>query len=125
MGKKILVADDSALARMFAIRCLQIAGQSDATYIEAEHGQAALDAMGSQQVDLLVTDITMPVMGGVDLVKQMQQVSKLAAIPVIVITSAGNQTERQALEALGAKAILTKPLTPPMMAEVLDRVFTK
>jgi len=125
MAKKILVVDDSALARMFAIRCLQIAGQNDGSFVEAENGQAALEVLGSQAIDLLVTDITMPVMGGVDLVKQMQQVAKLKAIPIIVITSAGNQTERQTLEDLGAKAVLTKPLTPPMMAEVLDRVFAE
>jgi CheY-like chemotaxis protein len=125
MEKTILVVDDSALARMFAIRCLQIAGQSKAIFLEAEHGQAALDVMRSTAIDLLVTDITMPVMGGVDLVKQMKEIEKLASIPIIVITSAGNQAERQALEEYGAKAVLTKPLTPPMMAEVLDRVFTK
>ena len=125
MGKKILVVDDSSLARMFAVRCLQIAGQGDAEFSEAENGKDALDVLSTKAFDLLVTDITMPVMDGVELVRQMQSVPQLASVPVIVITSAGNQMERKALEDLGAKAVLTKPLTPPVMADVLSRVFSR
>ncbi|MCW8859733.1 MAG: response regulator, partial [Deltaproteobacteria bacterium] len=88
--KKIIVADDSSTARMFIKRCLQIIGLGDAEIIEAEHGKEALAAAKAQDVDLLLTDLNMPVMDGETLLKWVKSSPKLCDLPVIVITSAGN-----------------------------------
>lgn len=117
--KRIIVADDSATARMFIKRCLQIIGLGDAEIIEAEHGKEALSAAKAQPVDLLLTDLNMPVMDGETLVKWVKASPKLCELPVIVITSAGNPAKEAQLLALGAYRVLNKPVSPPIMMDAL------
>jgi two-component system chemotaxis response regulator CheY len=117
--KRIIIADDSTTARMFIKRCLQIIGLGDAEIIEAEHGKEALTAAKAQKVDLLLTDLNMPVMDGETLVKWIKASPKLCDLPVIVITSAGNPAKEAQLLALGAHRVLNKPVSPPVMMEAL------
>ncbi|MCW9050449.1 MAG: response regulator [Deltaproteobacteria bacterium] len=117
--KKIIVADDSSTARMFIKRCLQIIGLGDAEIIEAEHGKEALAAAKAQDVDLLLTDLNMPVMDGETLLKWVKSSPKLCDLPVIVITSAGNPVKEAQLLELGAHRVLNKPVSPPMLMDAL------
>lgn len=64
---RIAIVDDSGTARMFIRRCLEIAGFHEAEIIEAENGRDALEAIRLHPVDLLLTDLTMPVMDGLTL----------------------------------------------------------
>ena len=117
--KRIIVADDSTTARMFIKRCLQIIGLGDVEIIEAEHGKEALAAAKAQEVDLLLTDLNMPVMDGETLIKWVKASPKLGDLPVIVITSAGNPVKEAQLLELGAHRVLNKPVSPPMMMDAL------
>lgn len=117
--KRIIIADDSATARMFIKRCLEIIGMDDAEIIEAEHGKEALAAAKAQHVDLLLTDLNMPVMDGETLVKWVKASPKLCDLPVIVITSAGNPAKEAQLIELGAHRVLNKPVSPPVMMDAL------
>lgn len=117
--KRIIIADDSATARMFIKRCLQIIGLGDAEIIEAEHGKEALAAAKEQPADLLLTDLNMPVMDGETLVKWVKASPKLSALPIVVITSAGNPAKEKQLLELGAYKVLNKPVAPPMMMDAL------
>ncbi len=117
--KRIIIADDSATARMFIKRCLQIIGLGDAEIIEAEHGKEALEAAKANHVDLLLTDLNMPVMDGETLVKWVKASPKLCELPVIVITSAGNSAKEAQLLDLGAYKVLNKPVSPPIMMDAL------
>ena len=117
--KRIIVADDSTTARMFIKRCLQIIGLGDVEIIEAEHGKEALAAAKAQEVDLLLTDLNMPVMDGETLIKWVKASPKLGELPVIVITSAGNPAKEAQLLELGAHRVLNKPVSPPMMMDAL------
>ena len=117
--KRIIVADDSTTARMFIKRCLQIIGLGDAEIIEAEHGKEALAAAKAQEVDLLLTDLNMPVMDGETLIKWVKASPKLGDLPIIVITSAGNPAKEAQLLELGAHRVLNKPVSPPMMMDAL------
>ena len=117
--KRIIIADDSTTARMFIKRCLQIIGLGDAEIIEAEHGKEALAAAKAQPVDLLLTDLNMPVMDGETLVKWVKASPKLGDLPIIVITSAGNPAKEAQLLELGAYRVLNKPVSPPVMMEAL------
>ena len=118
--KRIIIADDSATARMFIIRCLQIVGLGDAEFIEAEDGKQALEAAKKQPADLLLTDLNMPVMDGQTLVKWVKASPKLCDMPIIVITSAGNPAKEAQLLELGAYRVLNKPVSPPMMMDALQ-----
>jgi two-component system chemotaxis response regulator CheY len=117
--KRIIIADDSTTARMFIKRCLQIIGLGDAEIIEAEHGKEALAAAKAQEVDLLLTDLNMPVMDGETLIKWVKASPKLGDLPVIVITSAGNPAKEAQLLELGAHRVLNKPVSPPAMMDAL------
>jgi len=117
--KRIIIADDSTTARMFIKRCLQIIGLGDVEIIEAEHGKEALAAAKAQEVDLLLTDLNMPVMDGETLIKWVKASPKLGDLPVVVITSAGNPAKETQLLELGAHRVLNKPVSPPAMMDAL------
>lgn len=117
--KRIIIADDSATARMFIVRCLQIIGLGDAEFVEVEHGKAALAAAKEKKSDLLLTDLNMPVMDGETLVKWIKASPKLCELPVVVITSAGNPAKEAHLLELGAHRVLNKPVSPPLMMSAL------
>ena len=117
--KRIIIADDSTTARMFIKRCLHIIGLGEVEMIEAEDGKEALAAAKEQEVDLLLTDLNMPVMDGETLIKWVKASPKLGDLPVIVITSAGNPAKEAQLLELGAHRVLNKPVSPPMMMDAL------
>ncbi len=117
--KRIIIADDSATARMFIKRCLQIIGLGDAEFVEAEDGKQALEIAKAQPADLLLTDLNMPVMDGQTLVKWVKASPKLCQMPVVVITSAGNPAKEAQLLELGAHRVINKPVSPPVMMDAL------
>ena len=122
-NKKIVIADDSALARMFIRRCLEIAGLGDSEFIEAADGAEALQRLKEVHADMLVTDLTMPNMNGIELLKRISASPRLSGMPILVVTSAGNEEQRKQLLELGATRILSKPISPPMLVEAIDAVF--
>ncbi|MHC4870621.1 MAG: response regulator [Planctomycetota bacterium] len=120
--KKIVIADDSSTARMFIRRCLEIAGLDSVEFSEVENGKEALEYLKEYGADLLVTDLSMPVMGGVDLLKNIAASPKLNSTPVIVITSASNPAREKELLGLGAIAVLSKPVSPPDILDVVENI---
>jgi len=117
--KRIIIADDSATARMFIKRCLEIIGLGEADFIEAADGKAALNAAKEQIPDLLLTDLNMPIMDGETLLKWIKASPKLCEVPVIIITSAGNPAKEEQLLKLGARQVINKPISPPIMMDAL------
>jgi two-component system chemotaxis response regulator CheY len=122
MIKNVVIADDSALARMFIRRCLEIAGLGDANFIEASDGSEAISCMKKIKADLLVTDLTMPNMNGIELMRKISSSPRLSGTPVLVVTSAGNEEQRRELTELGVTRILSKPISPPILIEAIQMV---
>jgi two-component system chemotaxis response regulator CheY len=122
MIKNIVIADDSALARMFIRRCLEIAGLGDANFFEASDGSEAILRMKEVKADLLVTDLTMPNMNGIELMRKISVSPRLSGTPVLVVTSAGNVEQRKELMELGVTRILSKPISPPLLIEAIQEV---
>ena len=116
---RIIIADDSATARMFTRRCLEIIGLGDAVIIETEDGKAALAAAKEKRPDLLLTDLNMPVMDGETLLKWVKASPKLCDLPVVVITSVGNPEKEATLLRLGARQVIHKPVTPPQLLQAM------
>ncbi len=119
---KILIVDDSTTARMVIKRCLKIIGLTDATVIEVAHGQEALDIIKEQQVDLLVTDLNMPVMSGETLISRIKANPKLNEMPVIVVTCAGNPAKEAQLLGLGVNQVVNKPVSAELMLTALEGI---
>ena len=120
--KNIVIADDSALARMFIRRCLEIAGLGNANFYEASDGIEAIQKMKEVAADLLVTDLTMPNMNGIELMRRVATSPRLCGTPVFVVTSAGNEEQRKELFSLGVTRILSKPVSPPMLVEAINAI---
>lgn len=121
---RIVIADDSATARMFIRRCLEIIGLGEATLVEAENGREALSLLKEERADLLLTDLNMPVMDGATLLKWVKSSPRLHDLPVLVITSAGNPAKEQELTALGAFGVLNKPISPAVLMEALKPLMS-
>jgi CheY-like chemotaxis protein len=117
--KRILIVDDSATSRMIIRRCFEIAGLHDSQYHEAEDGLNAVSFLAENRVDLILSDLKMPKMDGNTFIKKLKMRDGTKWIPVVVISSMGNDiTEGQLLEA-GVKAIIRKPLSPEKVVETL------
>jgi two-component system chemotaxis response regulator CheY len=119
MIQTIVLADDSATARMIIRRCLEIGGLSNIRYYEARDGVEALDYVKNQKVDLVVTDLNMPNMDGQLLLKHIKASPRLTELPVLVISSACNEALETELLADGALAVLNKPVTPAGIVDAL------
>lgn len=107
-----LIVDDSAVMRKIVQRLLTQAGIEFDNVLEASNGADALTTLGASKVDLILSDINMPVMNGLDFVKNLATVENARGVPVIMITTEGS--EAHVMEALssGAKGYIRKPFTP-------------
>lgn len=114
---RALIVDDSSVMRKIVERSLRQAGLAIAEVIEASNGAEALAAIESHEVDLILCDINMPVMDGLEFVKQLSQMPKGKGIPVVMITTEGSEGHVvQALSA-GARGYIRKPFTPDQVKE--------
>ncbi|HKK64550.1 MAG TPA: response regulator [Clostridia bacterium] len=116
---KIMIVDDSATSRMIIKRCFQMAGYQDSTFIEAEDGLKALSNLNRNTVDLVVTDLNMPKMDGATFIKKLRLIDKTKQLPVLIISSMGNERLETELEEKDVMGILRKPMTPEKVTEVL------
>jgi two-component system chemotaxis response regulator CheY len=108
-----LVVEDSPTMRQLLVFALhRIRGL---TVIEADDGVDALKKMSQQKLDIILTDINMPIMDGLKLVKRVRSDEALKDIPVIIITTEGADEDRQRALALGANAYITKPIQAPQV----------
>ena len=107
-NKKVLVADDSQTMRMFIIFHL-IKLLPGVQIVEAENGAAAVEKLMRQDVDLILTDMNMPVMDGAGVIRAVRLGLKKET-PIVVITTKGEKNDRERGIALGANGYITKPL---------------
>lgn len=116
-GIRALIVDDSSVMRKIVERCLRQAGVEIQEVYNASNGIEGLALIKENQVDLVLTDINMPVMDGLEFVRQMQGLEKAKNTPIVMITTEGG--EKQVLEALslGAKGYIRKPFTPEQVKE--------
>lgn len=114
---KYLVTDDSKLARLSLIKSLK-AHVGEAEILQAENGQAALDIIKSEKIDVVFLDLTMPIMDGY---KAIPLIKRLDSELIIVIVSADvqEQAKRRVIK-LGAKLHIQKPINADKMKEILD-----
>ena len=115
--RKILIVDDSSTARMILKRCFQIAGFTECDYFNAGNGLEALEQIKENPIDLIVTDINMPKMDGINFIKKFKNDNN-KDIPIIVISSISESSITIELEKIGISHILTKPLNPQKIIKI-------
>jgi len=122
---RALIIDDSSVMRKIVERCLRQAGIDLEQVLEAGNGVDALAVLQDGRVDLILCDINMPVMDGLEFVRQLQSVESARGVPVVMITTEGSESHVvQALSA-GAKGYIRKPFTPDQVKEHVIPVLEK
>jgi two-component system chemotaxis response regulator CheY len=120
---KILIVDDSSTMRKIVGRALRQAGFEFEKTLEAADGQQALDVLRETPVDIILSDINMPNMNGVEFLQAKNDDPALQSIPVVMIsTETGSEILNQAME-LGARGSIKKPFTPDLVKEVLGKIL--
>ena len=114
---KALIVDDSSVIRKIIERSLRQAGIELSEVFEAANGVEALAALGRTKVDLILSDINMPIMDGLEFVRQLQGVAEAKNIPVVMITTEGSETNVMQALSLGAKGYIRKPFTSDQVKE--------
>ncbi len=123
MGRSILVVDDSAVTRAAIRRIIGMVGLEDVEVLEADSGRAALKEMKNHQVDLVLSDLNMPEMTGIEMVRQMRSSAEDKLTPVVVISTNPDAIQADELLAEGIAAYLHKPFTPEDIRDVLMNVW--
>ncbi len=114
---RALIVDDSSVMRKIVERSLRQAGLDLSSVIEAGNGADALGLLDGNLVDLILSDINMPVMDGLEFVRQLQSMDKTRHIPVVMITTEGSESNVVQALSLGAKGYIRKPFTPDQVKE--------
>lgn len=114
---RALIVDDSSVMRKIVERSLRQAGIDLDKVVEASNGAEALAALQTNTVDLILCDINMPVMDGLEFVRQVHTVESAKGVPIVMITTEGSESHVvQALTA-GARGYIRKPFTPEQVKE--------
>jgi two-component system chemotaxis response regulator CheY len=115
--QRVLVVEDSATMRGFVTAALEAAGPYAVT--QAESGFHALKILPRGRYDLIITDINMPDINGLELVRFIRESETHKATPLIIISTDGREADRDRGLKLGANAYLTKPFQPEELLEVV------
>ena len=111
MKGTILVVDDSAMMRKVVLRTLKMAGVEFEQVLEAGDGEEALTCLRANKVALIMCDINMPVMTGLQLLQRIKDDKLAVGVPIVMVTTEGSEPQvRQAILA-GARGYIRKPFT--------------
>ena len=118
---KVLVVDDSRAMRMIVLRTLRQAGFDNHEYVEAANGQEGLERIRSENPDVVLSDMNMPEMNGLELLKNCK--AEYPDLRFGFITSESNDETRQQATDEGAEFFITKPFSPESFESVLSPVL--
>jgi len=121
MIKKLMVVDDSALIhQMYRL----VMSRYHCTFVDAMNGQEAHDLLATHKdIDLILLDINMPVMNGVQFLEKAAPLNITSKIPIIVISTEGKEADTIRGLKLGARGYLTKPFHPAALHEMIEKIF--
>ncbi|MCP4041150.1 MAG: response regulator [Gammaproteobacteria bacterium] len=119
MAKLIMIVDDSASLRQAVAITLKGAGYE---VLEACDGRDALGKLNGRKVHLVISDIEMPNMDGITLVKMVKQLPQYRFIPIIVLTTESLETKKMEGKAAGVSAWLVKPFQPQALLSAVARL---
>jgi two-component system, chemotaxis family, chemotaxis protein CheY len=111
---RILIVDDSPTIRKMVRASLQTLDHTE--FLEAATGLEAIEQLALARIELIVLDLNMPDMHGLDVLKFVRRQQQYRRLPIIVLTTRGDDTSRRHAEEAGATTYLTKPFAPQMLA---------
>jgi two-component system chemotaxis response regulator CheY len=109
--------------RLVIRRVIELSGFAVDLFVDAADGEQALCALRRQPVDVVLTDINMPVMNGEQFIVALRADEKLKTLPVVVVSTDATRHRIERMLELGAQGYITKPFQPEALREELERVL--
>ena len=121
MSKTIMVVDDSSSVRQMMSFTLENAGYE---VVEAEDGEEALKKLlDSKNINMIVTDLNMPNVTGLELIRSVRAKSEYKYIPIVVLTTEFHDSKKKKSKEAGATGWITKPFKPDQLIDVIKKVI--
>ncbi|QTA92510.1 response regulator [Desulfonema magnum] len=120
MSRKIIVADDSESVRQMIRFSLK---QANYEVTEARNGSEALKKIRDTHTDMLITDLDMPGMNGIELIRNVRAISGYQSLPILILTAKSDTLIKQKAKAAGADGWITKPFRPAQLLAVVDKLL--
>jgi len=120
MAKKIMTVDDSASVRQMVSFTLKGAGYE---VMEGCDGKDALAKLSAGKVDMVITDLNMPNMNGIELIKALRTNPAYKFVPIVLLTTESQDTKKQEGKAAGATGWIVKPFKPEQLLSVIKKVL--
>jgi two-component system chemotaxis response regulator CheY len=119
MTKTIMIVDDSASIRTVVGIALRGEGY---TVVEAKDGQDAINKLTGQKLNLIISDVNMPIMDGITFVKHVKQMAAYKFTPIIMLTTESDESKKLEGRAAGARAWVVKPFKPEQLLDAVQRL---
>lgn len=118
---KLLIVDDSKVMRDMIAACLRPLG--GAAFEFAASGLEAIERLSLNEFALIVLDLNMPDIGGVEVVEFVRAQDRLRRLPILIVTTRGDEVSRQQVLAAGASRYMTKPFTPEQILSAVRELL--
>ena len=125
MAFNVLIVDDSQTMRKVIRKSVVISGFDLGDCWEAGNGQEALKVVSLHGIDLILADLNMPVMNGLEMIRELRKKEAYCHIPVILITTEGSEKRLEEAYAVGIKSYIQKPFHPEVLRGILNQVMEK
>ena len=119
---RILIVDDSAMMRAMIKRVIKLADVPVDDILEATNGAEGLELLKQHDVQLLLTDINMPVMNGADMLREISLNERWRNLSRVIISTDGSTVRREEAEDLDVRCYLEKPFSPEVLRDVLNEL---
>ncbi len=120
MSKVIMTVDDSTSVRQMVSFTLQ---QAEFDVVEAEDGVDALNKLKSEKVDMVITDLNMPNMDGISLIKELRVLPEYKFVPIVLLTTESDGDKKKQGKEAGATGWIIKPFKPDQLINVIKKVL--
>jgi two-component system chemotaxis response regulator CheY len=121
MAERILIVDDSRALRMLLGHNLRQGGYE---ILEACDGEEALERLGEETVDMVITDFTMPGMNGIELTRRIRALSGYGDLPIVLLTTEDQEDKKKEGQSAGAAGWIVKPFEPEQLLSVVREMLT-
>src|SRR6056297_667472 len=121
MAYNVLVVDDSAIVRAVIKRAILLSGVDAGEIYEASNGKEALEQLDSAWVDIVFSDINMPIMNGIEMVESLDRKGVLKETPVVIVSTDRSEVRIRQMKASGVREYLNKPFTPEEIRDTIEK----
>jgi two-component system chemotaxis response regulator CheY len=123
MAYNVLIVDDSGSMRKVLQKTLRLSGFDIGQYLEASNGREALEVLEGEWIDLILSDVHMPEMDGIEFLRALRKKELFSNTPVVFVTTEANEERLQMLMELGASGYIRKPFRPEEIGALLGKIM--